>query len=449
MLDNPGLRGLDPLAEVYELLAPHAEEFFDVAPERPARQAASPAAVVHVMLPGEAAVVEPRRWPVRYLGTSGAEQSVAVLLYCQHSGRAACANFAEPAEVEPTLRHLADQTIMLSDFAVRNGASKLYGYLPRPNEATVHVPNARRRSGPVLDANIVGGYRDAGGRSEAVIRRVLEVMMSLGHRFNIRMACAGLLNDSQHNGNEEDKRGPHSALISACALRFEAGDFPVLECKLVPVAEFLDAGPAVELRLCRNLSPKPKAAFVEVYDLATGHYCVPPFELPTLDHQTIAVLLSWSDSDPDRFLEATILFATPPSQRKRFLALGRKMLCYLLEQTFPASIHPFLSGTLCFECGADGWTPMNRKQAEAARLSRAVPLLRDSNSSDAHPMGCYPHLRMPEPVSRAKGHCVGAEHFFSCSWVVDGNVHMEQRKGATQARLTLVGADPRLLSTLL
>jgi hypothetical protein len=403
MLENLGLRGHDVLLEAYEHLAADVERWFE---EDAVSVGAVPAVVV--VPPHELACACPPRSGVRLVGASLLDRAVAVLLSSPDTGRVGCCTLVKAAGADQVLAALVADVLEQERAGVEPAS---FG-----GSCTL-TDGKRQRGGRVLDAFVVGGYCDAEGVCEATLRAALNALRELEARFSVRLFCAGRLNDSHVNGNEEDRAGPRCAMVTAAALEVllpapGAGAGRPFECRAVALTG-APAGPAPELRLCRSLLRRYRPAddrgdvwldpvassLTRVWSeaqapagkaQAQGVFLVEPFELDAPDKQTTALLLHLAAADEDQFLELLGAKHVQASRPMLVQSLCRALrcLCDLRAGRGPsaASETLFANGPLVFTCGAGGaWRCSDRAVAPvlaALAEERALP-----------PVGqAHPHL---------------------------------------------------------
>jgi hypothetical protein len=371
MLDNLGLRGHDVLTEAYEHLAADVERWFE---EESVSVGAAPAVVV--LPPHELACVCPQRSGVRLVGASLLDRAVAVLLSSPDTGRVGCCTLVKAAGVEQVLAALVADVLEQERAGVEPAS---FG------GSWTLTDGKRQRGGRVLDAFVVGGYCDAEGVCEATLRAALNALRELEARFNVRLFCAGRLNDSHANGNEEDREGPRCAMVTAAALEVllpgagaVAGSGRPFECRPVALAG-APGEPAPELRLCRSFlrrcRPADESGEVWLDPVASsltrvwsetlaapakaqGVFVIEPFELEAPDKQTTALLLHLAAADEDHFLELLGAKHLQASRAMLVQSLCRALRCFcdLRAGRGPgaASEALFANGPLTFTCGAAG-----------------------------------------------------------------------------------------------
>lgn len=398
MIENACVRGIDVLDELNEYMSSMVEDLFE-------NEAASVEAAlgkgklcVHVAPPHEYAVVEPQRFSVDAIGTSGMNETVAVFFASTQTGRVGCTQLCSEAIVPAALSLVVSQVAIVSEFAMSNGANRLNGYESAPSSSacgnSAHTSSKRSRGGPILDVFIVGGFEDKQGTCERIIRCLLNQLMKMDYRFSIKVLCAGLLNDSHHNGNEEDKEKVQGPLIHSCVLKLDVEENRMIY-RLIPVVEFEPKfrGPALPLRHCRTFCTKTNAGnqscelvrfLTSTYCLDSGCFQVQPFKIDCLDRQSISVLIHMAKSDPVKFCRLVSPLGIPNAEREVFVSSAVEMLRYMdhngqkWERFFEDGKHP-----LYFAQDKDSkhiWTPCNAKK----RRLLEVPAFRDRKIDHPH-----------------------------------------------------------------
>ena len=128
VLENAGIRGIDLVDEAMDCFSAHAEDFFDEVHVNPGENDEKDGPSVFVLPPYEYAIVEPRRHKVGYLGTGMLDLGIGVFICCPRTGRFGATTCWTKNSCGQAISKIADSVSILSDFALENGASKLFGY---------------------------------------------------------------------------------------------------------------------------------------------------------------------------------------------------------------------------------------------------------------------------------------------------------------------------------
>lgn len=389
LVANVGLRGVDVVAEVYEHLEAAAESFFDRGVDSRGKllKDVSTRGCLHVTR-NEMAVVDlnQQTW-VQAIGTSGLDASVALFIV---SSELCAAGVVHVNSVDAAIWAAPKLARAVGESkSSPKSSSEDSSDAPFEPSQTACSATRRKASGPLLEAYIVGGFKDPEGRCEDIIRAMIHGLSESEHRIRLQLVCAGLVNDSQHNGNEEDRRGPQCALVTACVIyvrRSKSGVAgPQIRFEAVPVPGFQDRGPAFVLRCLRTMlgerklaeellennaelkRARPqkrqrmlgKALVVQAFSRDTGQFLVPQFRFTQLDRQTMAILLHMAERHPQDFLMAIEAGHIAPANQLRVVADACEVLRLLLRHP---QISPFFPGNnipLVFEMSPkiNTWVP--------------------------------------------------------------------------------------------
>eukprot|EP00516_Mucochytrium_quahogii_P007710 CAMPEP_0203755582 /NCGR_PEP_ID=MMETSP0098-20131031/9005_1 /ASSEMBLY_ACC=CAM_ASM_000208 /TAXON_ID=96639 /ORGANISM=" , Strain NY0313808BC1" /LENGTH=370 /DNA_ID=CAMNT_0050647109 /DNA_START=31 /DNA_END=1140 /DNA_ORIENTATION=- len=345
MIDNIGVRGIDLISEMYEQQAIHVEEFFETA----AVDVPDDKRAVHLVRE-EYAVIDIEKTKFEVIGTSGLDFSVAVFLVASFTNRIGLVHFARDKMVTHGMGSLI--SVLLENYEA-------------DSDGVAAGAGARRRVGPVIEAHIVGGFQDPGNVCEGIVRQVLDVMMGSEARFVIKLGCTGLLNDSSHNGNEEDMNGPRCALFTSFCMDFKRNNGGNLNTKLSPVGTFEDRGPGLTLRQTRlfNIPDEstvlPTTTVTDENNFLWNAFCtdsdrfmIEPFVFDVLDRQSLGILLHLTHANTDELIE---FISEPKVSHHNFQVFIQdlaQVFRFLLKQPSPEQI--FKKRPLYFSIGKGG-----------------------------------------------------------------------------------------------
>jgi len=288
-----GLRGLSLLDELVAEQTPLVEGFLNrgVLPNGSLRGNVPAKGSFH-LCPKEFAVLDfaqAEQLEIENIGTSRLDASLALLFVCREKQCIALAHIVDKDAVRKVVKKLLEEVLRAKTRSVIQQAQNA----------------SRKRRAMVIDVSIVGGFQDPEGVTNDLLEELLLGLKETIHlQFRIDSYCAGVLNDSSHNGNEEDKRGPRGALVTAICINLK-DLVEDMEDAIFPVPGFNDRGPGLAIRLLRNVFLSQREVVFKVF--VNGKFVIEKMEFDVPDQQICAILLHLAASSPEKFLNMVLL----------------------------------------------------------------------------------------------------------------------------------------------